>query len=200
MAPQYTKTSKFLSLVLRHKPDTIGLQIDKAGWASISELIEKARKAGVSLSPELIRRVVATNDKQRFSISSDGSRIRANQGHSIPVDLGLQEKKPPDFLYHGTATRNITAILKEGIKRGKRNFVHLSLDEETALMVGKRYGKPVVLIVQAGLMHRDGFQFNLSENGVWLAEYVPVGYIAMLKESIEEYQTQYQRIYNRRGT
>jgi len=112
------------------------------------------------------------------------TRIRAVQGNTIPVDLGLQEKIPPEYLYHGTASRNITAILQEGIKRGKRNYVHLSLDQATALQVGNRYGKPVVLIVQAGQMHRAGYKFYLSENGVWMTEYVPAGYIG-LKTSIE---------------
>jgi putative RNA 2'-phosphotransferase len=105
--------------------------------------------------------------------------IRANQGHSITVDLGLQGKMPPELLYHGTATRNVTAILHEGIKRRKRNFVHLSLDDGAALLVGRRYGKPIVLVVQAGQMHRDGFLFYLSENGVWLTEHVPAGYVAL---------------------
>jgi putative RNA 2'-phosphotransferase len=176
----FTKISKFLSLVLRHKPDAIGLRLDKAGWASIAELVEKGRKAGVDLNPDLVHRIVATSDKQRFTISSDGKRIRANQGHTIPVDLGLRKTAPPELLYHGTSTRNLASICQDGIKRGKRNHVHLSPDVASALRVGRRHGTPVVLVVQAGQMHRDGFRFFLSENGVWLTEYVPAGYLAVL--------------------
>jgi putative RNA 2'-phosphotransferase len=173
----HVKVSKFLSLVLRHKPVVIGLCLDTGGWTDIRELIEKARKAGIDLSLDLIMHVVATNDKQRFSISDDGSRIRANQGHSVPVKLGIPHDEPPELLFHGTTARNINAIRKEGIKRGKRNHVHLSADEATAIKVGKRYGPPVVLVIQAGRMHRQGFLFFLSKNGVWLTEYVPAEFI-----------------------
>lgn len=177
-----TKTSKFLSLVLRHKPGTIGLVLDEAGWATITELVDKSRLAGVVLSEVLIRHVVAASDKQRFAISVDGTRIRANQGHSIPVDMSGQEAVPPDILYHGTARRNLTAILHQGIKRGNRYYAHLSSDEETARCVGQRHGYPVVLVVKAGDMHRDGFQFFLSANGVWLTEYVPRKYLKVQGE------------------
>lgn len=173
-----TKISKFLSLVLRHKPGAIGLQLDQAGWASISELIEKAGKSGVRMTSELIRQVVATSDKQRFSISADGSRIRANQGHSVPVDLGLQATVPPERLYYGTAIRNLNVIRQENIRRGGRTHVHLSQDEATARNVGKRHGSPVVLTIMAREMAGVGFTFFRSVNGVWLTEWVPAEFIA----------------------
>lgn len=175
--PSDTKTSKFLSLILRHKPELIGLQLDASGWADIGELILKARKAGVNLTPGKIASVVATSDKRRFILSDDGSRIRANQGHSISVDLGLLPSQPPEFLFHGTAQRSLSGIKQNGIVSMNREFVHLSKDRKTALTVGKRHGSPVVLTVQAGKMHRDGFTFYLSENGVWLTEYVPTTYL-----------------------
>jgi len=175
--PAKIKISKFLSLVLRHRPDAIGLHLDEGGWADMAELFVKARKAGVNLTPATIQQVAATSDKQRFSISPDGFRIRANQGHSIPVELELQELKPPDILYHGTARRNISSIRREGIRRGKRNHVHLSADKDTAASVGDRHGQPAVLIVLAAKMHQDGFRFFRSENGVWLTEHVPPLYL-----------------------
>lgn len=175
--PSLTKLSKFLSLVLRHRPDTIGLNLDESGWAEVSELTEKARKVGVNLTPAIIRQIVATSDKQRFTLSPDCSRIRANQGHSVPVELGLQELEPPEFLYHGTARRNLISIRREGIRRGRRNHVHLSTDKDRAEKVGVRHGQPIVLIVLAAKMHQDGFQFFLSENGVWLTEHVATEYL-----------------------
>lgn len=175
--PPLTKISKFLSFVLRHNPDAIGLTLDDAGWAGITELIEKARKTGLRLTPALIQQIVATSDKKRFAISSDGSCIRANQGHSLPVELGLQETEPPYILYHGTARRNLAAISQEGIKRRNRNYVHLSTDMDTALKVGVRHGQPVVLMVQAGKMFKNGIRFFCSENGVWLTDQVRPEYI-----------------------
>ena len=172
-----TKLSKFLSLVLRHRPEQIGLRLDEAGWANIAELIEVANKAGMSLTPAVISHIVKTNDKQRFTISYDGARIRANQGHSILVDLGLSESEPPEFLYHGTARRNIAALRNSGIVKGKRMYVHLSLNREMATMVGKRHGAPIVLAVQAFQMYRDGLIFYLSENGIWMTESVAPKYI-----------------------
>lgn len=175
--PPYTKQSKFLSLLLRHSPELIGLHLDSAGWADIGELVEKASKHGHRLSAEMIARVVESSDKHRFTMSDDGKRIRANQGHSVPIDLGLQELEPPEYLYHGTAKRNISAIRAQGILRGKRQYVHLSLNGEIAAMVGKRHGTPAVLTVYAGRMCRDGFKFYLAINGVWMTEFVPPEYI-----------------------
>ena len=169
--------SRFLSYVLRHNPDAIGLTLDRQGWAKVDELLERARAAGVPLDRATLRRVVAENDKQRFALSPDGERIRARQGHSIPVDLGLPPAQPPEFLYHGTARPNLPSIRRQGLLRGKRHHVHLSPDEATALQVGRRHGEPVVLRIRAGKMHRDGYRFYLTENRVWLTEHVPPRYI-----------------------
>lgn len=172
-----TKASKFLSLVLRHQPESIGISLDESGWASIADLIEKSREARVFLSVDLIRKIVTSSNKMRFSISADGLRIRANQGHSVDIDLGLEAAEPPLLLYHGTATRNLASIRGQGLIKGNRQYVHLSLSRETAVTVGKRHGKPVVLIIEAGSMHKHGFEFYLSANGVWLTEHVPPEYV-----------------------
>lgn len=169
--------SKFLSLILRHKPDLIGVAIDSGGWVEISELILKARKFGVTLTVAKIINIVNTSDKCRFAISSDGNYIRANQGHSFPVDLCLPEKAPPEFLFHGTALCNLSSIRNNGISCMSRTFVHLSEDNDTAIKVGRRHGYPVILQVYSGKMQQDGFKFYLSENGVWMTKHVPVNYI-----------------------
>lgn len=171
------RISKFLSLVLRHQPQLIGLKLDEGGWAEVEELITKSRSRLKDLDLDTLKFVVDNNDKQRFSLSLDIKRIRANQGHSLKVDLGLVAQKPPEVLFHGTATRNINSIKEKGLVKGKRHHVHLSTNEETAREVGKRYGVPVVLRVKAGQMHKDGIAFYLSENGVWLTESVPAAYI-----------------------
>lgn len=159
---------------MRHKPDAIGLTLDDQGWANIDELINKANQSGevTILDRSLIQTIVDTNDKNRFVISEDGQRIRASQGHSVNVDLQLKPVEPPEFLYHGTATRFLDSILKEGLKPQERHHVHLSKDAETATKVGQRYGKPVILMIKAQLMYESGFTFYLSENGVWLTENV----------------------------
>ncbi|MDD2899549.1 MAG: RNA 2'-phosphotransferase [Desulfuromonadaceae bacterium] len=175
--PSITKLSKFLSLVLRHKPDTIGLSLDEGGWAEIDRLVEKAGKAGMQMNAALVRQVVATSDKQRFCISPDGTHIRANQGHSIPVELMLNESQPPDLLYHGTAIQNIRSIRNVGIRPEKRNYVHLSPNAEMAFKVGGRHGKPVVLTILAADMFQNGIKFFLSENGIWLTDYVAPEYL-----------------------
>jgi len=170
--------SKFLSLVLRHKPGVIGITLDKAGWADIAELAEKgSRAAGFKLSPDRIRKVAAASDKQRFAVSDDGLRIRANQGHSLPLDLGFMSVKPPELLFHGTSTNRLSSIRVQGIVPGNRQYVHLSPDKDTAEAVGSRHGKPFVLTVQADRMCLDGFKFFVSENGVWLTDHVPMEYI-----------------------
>jgi len=173
---QLTKTSKFLSFVLRHKPEAIDLQLDDSGWALISELICKADKE-LNLTPSLIKQTAITNDKKRFQISEDDLRIRASQGHSIKVDLQLTPQEPPAVLFHGTATRFLESIQREGLKAGQRHHVHLSTNIDTATAVGKRYGKPVILEVDAGAMHQQGHEFFLSENGVWLTEHVPTNFL-----------------------
>ena len=169
-----TSASKFLSLILRHNPGEIGLTLDPGGWASVAEIVARS---GGRLNETAIRRIAATSDKQRFALSPNGSRIRANQGHSIPVDLGLTPQEPPGTLWHGTATRFLVAILDEGLKPMSRQHVHLSPDTETARKVGQRHGKPVILTVAAGQMHAQGHAFLLSENGVWLTGHVPRTYI-----------------------
>lgn len=170
------KKSKFLSLVLRHKPEEIGLVLDGEGWAVTDELLAKA-----DISLEELKEIVTTNEKQRFAFSNDQSKIRASQGHSVSVDLALQPALPPEILYHGTADRNIPSILEKGLVKGSRNHVHLSANIETAITVGRRYGKPVVLEIRARQMAAEGHEFFISENGVWLTDSVPAGFIAPLE-------------------
>jgi putative RNA 2'-phosphotransferase len=178
---EQVKISKFMSLILRHSPETIHLNMDENGWVSIQELIDNANKyTNMHLTIELMKTVVKTNDKQRFKISDDGKRIRANQGHRINVDLQLECKMPPDILYHGTATRFLDSIMKDGLKPMTRQYVHLSLTEEIALTVGRRHGKPIVLYIDTKKMHEESYKFYLSENKVWLAKEVPVKYIKIL--------------------
>lgn len=172
------KLSKFLSFVLRHEPDEIGLALNAEGWANIDQLIERANAAGTEFGRADLLDVVATSDKKRFSISADGLSIRAAQGHSVTVELGLRPQEPPSILYHGTATRFVDAILSEGLKPQGRQQVHLSLDEATALTVGQRHGKPHIFKVDAGGMHGKGFKFYRADNGVWLTDRVPPEYLA----------------------
>ncbi len=169
--------SKFLSFVLRHQPQAIGLALDESGWADVGELIDKAAKAGKRYTPELIAEIVATSDKKRFTLSEDGTRIRAAQGHSVDVDLGLTPVVPPPLLYHGTATRFLESIRAQGLRPGSRQQVHLSGDVETARKVGMRHGSPAVLVIQAVRMHDAGFAFYRADNGVWLTDHVPHAYI-----------------------
>jgi len=169
-----TSISKFLSLILRHKPEEIGLNLDENGWASIDELLSKSTQ---KFSFDELDYVVKNNSKQRFSFSEDLTKIRANQGHSIEVDLKLEPQTPPDTLYHGTALKNIESIKKHGLLKQQRQFVHLSADYDTAYKVGMRYGKPVVLQIDSGKMFNEGIQFFRSENGVWLTEYIEAKFI-----------------------
>ncbi len=174
MSKQLTETSKFLSYVLRHQPDAIGITLDLEGWTDIAALIAAAANDGKQLDWDLVQAVVTTSDKKRFAISEDGLRIRAVQGHSTEsVDINYVEKVPPEFLYHGTATRFMESIRKEGLLPSSRQYVHLSQDEQTALAVGQRHGKPVVLKIKALLMHKQGFKFFQAENGIWLTSAVP---------------------------
>lgn len=168
-----------MSYVLRHEPESIGLSLDREGWADIAELIAGAARGGQTLDEMLIHAVVKTSDKKRFAISADGLRIRAVQGHSTDsVNIAFTEKQPPEILYHGTASRFIESIMREGLKPGQRQYVHLSMETGTAESVGKRYGAPVILRVRSGDMHDKGFKFFQAENGVWLVDHVPVEFLA----------------------
>ena len=179
MSKQHAETSKFLSYVLRHEPQAVGLTLDRDGWADITALITGVRQSGRAMDAALIRSIVENSDKKRFAISEDGLRIRAVQGHSTDsVAITYAEKVPPEFLYHGTATRFLESIFKEGLKPGERQYVHLSEDVQTATAVGQRYGKPVVLKIEALRMHQQGVQFFQAENGVWLIAHVPASSIA----------------------
>lgn len=171
MPRQDIKISKFLSLVLRHSPQTLGVSLDEEGWIDIDVLLEACRQSGKDISPQDLQRVVAANDKQRFVIR-DG-RIRANQGHSLKIDLALVPVRPLEVLYHGTASRFVEAIREQGLKKMNRQHVHLSPDLDTARKVGTRHGKPVILAVAAGAMFDSGHVFYCSENGVWLTDSVP---------------------------
>ena len=171
-----TDTSRFISLILRHKPEAIGITLDEHGWADVSELIEGINKTR-KLDMEGLERIVAEDEKQRYSFNEDKTLIRANQGHSIPVDVELKKEEPPEILYHGTATKYEDAIDKEGLIPKCRLYVHLSGDEETARKVGVRHGKLVMYKVKSGEMHKDGYEFFLSVNGVWLTKSVPVKYL-----------------------
>ncbi len=173
------KISKFVSLVLRHKPEVIGLTIDRNGWATTNELLEKINAHGQNITAELLDHIVAANNKKRFSFNKNKTKIRANQGHSLDIDLNLEETTPPEYLYHGTGERTVATILASGIDKRERQQVHLSADEETAKMVGQRHGKPKILIVCAGQMKADGFTFYLSDNNVWLTDHVPAMYLKL---------------------
>ena len=177
MSPDLVHLSKFLSLVLRHEPERIGIALDANGWVAVDDLLAAAARTGKPISREQLDLVVATNDKKRFAFSPDGARIRASQGHSVEVDLGLPPVVPPERLFHGTATRFLETIRAEGLRPQSRQHVHLSPDKETAVKVGQRHGKPVVLVVLAGAMHRDGNVFYRSDNRVWLTEAVPARYL-----------------------
>jgi putative RNA 2'-phosphotransferase len=178
---ELVKLSRFLSLVLRHAPDRIGLTLDAQGWADVGELVRLAEAHGQPLDRVRLQRIVAESDKQRFALSPDGTRIRANQGHSVDIDLALPPMAPPDRLYHGTADRNVVSIEANGLNAGNRQHVHLSPDRATATKVGARHGRHVVLEVESGAMHRDGHHFFRSDNGVWLTDHVPARYIRFPK-------------------
>jgi putative RNA 2'-phosphotransferase len=174
-----TKTSRFISLILRHKPEEIGITLDEHGWANVEELIR-----GINIDMETLEHIVATDNKQRYSFNEDKTLIRANQGHSIPVDVELEEVQPPEFLWHGTAEKYEQDIICYGLIPKSRLYVHLSSDMETAITVGKRHGKVALLRVDALKMYEDGHKFYLSKNGVWLTKHVPTSYLsgAVLEE------------------
>lgn len=174
-----TAHSKFLSYVLRHHPEAIGLEVDENGWAELSALIEKAKKHGRHLGRDVIQEIIENSSKNRFILSSDGEYIRAGYGHSLDVDLQLKSKPPPEKLYHGTARNNVVSILADGIKARSRNFVHLSTTVGEARNVGGRHGEPDILLVFSKQMSREGYDFyqSESEESIWLTSYVPPEYI-----------------------
>ena len=171
------KTSKFLSLILRHEPERVGLKLGEGGWVDVGELLAAVNRHGVSLSMDDLKHIVATSDKKRFAMTEDGARIRASQGHSVEVDLLYAPQQPPELLYHGTATRFLESIRQQGLKKMERHDVHLSAETKLTLQVGGRHGKPALLTIRAGEMRRAGFEFRCSANGVWLVDHVPAEYI-----------------------
>jgi putative RNA 2'-phosphotransferase len=177
MGDKTTSTSKLLSLVLRHQPDLIGIALDDAGWVAVDDLLEGCRLKGHAITFDELQRIVQSSDKQRFALSGDLKRIRANQGHSVAVELGYEPAVPPEVLYHGTADRFLGSIRKSGLEKRARHHVHLSDRTETAAAVGSRHGKLVVLEVAAGVMYREGITFFRTTNGVWLTDNVPVRYL-----------------------
>ena len=172
----YKEISKYISLILRHKPEVIGISLDEHGWANVDELIEGVSKTH-PIDMAVLEQIVSEDEKQRYSFNEDKTLIRANQGHSIPVDVELEEKQPPEILYHGTGEKYVSSINEQGLIPKSRLYVHLSKDEETAVKVGQRHGKPVIYKVKSGDMYRDGYKFFRSVNGVWLTKNVPVKYL-----------------------
>uniref|UniRef100_UPI004055A877 RNA 2'-phosphotransferase n=1 Tax=Agathobacter sp. TaxID=2021311 RepID=UPI004055A877 len=168
--------SRYISLVLRHKPEVIGISLDEHGWASVEELIAGIAKDN-DFNMEMLEEIVATDSKQRYSFNEDRTLIRANQGHSIPVDVELEQVAPPVCLWHGTGAKYVASIDATGLIPKSRLYVHLSGDEETAVKVGKRHGKPILYRVLSEKMHQDGFVFYRSVNGVWLTRQVPACYL-----------------------
>lgn len=181
MNKEINNLSKFISLILRHKPETINLKLDKNGYANVDELIEGINDSGKFINLDMLECIVKSDEKCRYSFNQDKSKIRANQGHSINVDLKLKTFTPPKYLYHGTSNKNLDNILKSGIKKMNRLHVHLSDNIDLATKVGSRHGKPIVLEVSAQKMSEEGYTFYLSENNVWLTNYVPKHYIMIIK-------------------
>ncbi|QDV36941.1 RNA 2'-phosphotransferase [Tautonia plasticadhaerens] len=179
MEKRLVRVSKYLSKYLRHAPQELGLTLRPGGWVPVDDLLAAAQEHGFPIAYDELVEVMETNDKRRFSFDGSGELIRANQGHSVEVDLHLEEREPPEVLYHGTVERFLPAIMEEGLVRGNRHHVHLSRDVETARRVGARRGKPIILEVAAGRMHRDGHRFFVSANGVWLTDAVPPGYLTV---------------------
>lgn len=179
---QLKKVSKSLSYVLRHRPDSVGLELQAGGWIAVDELITAFERAGKRLSLELLEVVVAENDKQRFEFSDDRTKIRSRQGHSVEIDLGYQPATPPDLLYHGTATRNLESIRQQGLIKGGRHHVHMSTNRQTMLAVAQRHGKPVLLAIDSIRMLADGFAFFVTGNDVWLTDHVPPKYLTVVDD------------------
>jgi putative RNA 2'-phosphotransferase len=177
------KKSKWLSKHLRHQPERIGLTLEPGGWVKVSDLLAAAKRFNMGLSQSQLEEVVAGNDKQRFAFDETGTKIRANQGHSVEVDLELEPETPPPFLFHGTGAQNRELLLREGLKKMRRHHVHLSADLGTAIKVGSRHGKPLVFTVDAALMSAEGHIFYRSANGVWLTDEVPPSYLEIDSDS-----------------
>ena len=173
-----SRDSKFLSRILRHVPEDVGLELDLHGWCHIDELVRALKSAGRPITKAQLLEIVEHDQKQRFTICAARRRIRAAQGHSLNIDLGLPRVEPPELLYHGTASQTLDAIFEEGLKPGRRHYVHLSPDPETAALVGRRHGRPVVLHIHAVRMHDAGHIFYRADNGIWLTDYVPAGFLA----------------------
>lgn len=178
-------TSKFISLILRHKPEEIGISLDEHGWANVDELIAGIAKRQ-PFTMAILEKIVATDEKQRYSFNEDKTLIRANQGHSVPVDVELRQVSPPRYLYHGTGEKYVMSIEKQGLIPKSRLYVHLSADCETAKKVGARHGKPVVYRVSADQMEQDGYLFYLSANGVWLTKEVSAKYLKRSNNSASQ--------------
>lgn len=177
--------SKLMAKALRHRPDVLGIVVDEHGWTDVNDMIDAIRKKYQSFNLETLECIVEESEKKRYSFNENHTKIRANQGHSLPVDVELKIAAPPDVLYHGTARKNIETISAEGIKRMNRLYVHLSADIPTALNVGSRHGAPAVFEVDSRQMNRDGYQFYLAENGVWLSEFVPSQYIRLIEPQVQ---------------
>ena len=172
---------RFISLVLRHQPSAAGITLDNEGWADTDKLIKGVCATGRKLDTETLERIVRENNKKRYSFNEDKSKIRANQGHSIDVEIKMTESVPPDVLYHGTAVSFLESIKEKGILKMSRQYVHLSKDAETAVNVGKRHGRPVVLVIDTAAMHADGYVFRISDNGVWQSEDIPFSYVKEIR-------------------
>lgn len=179
MNEKRNRLGKFISLILRHKPEIIGLKLDKNGWCSVDKLIEKMNNNNKKIDMKMLKDIVENNDKARYEFNENQTKIRARQGHSINVDVELKEKIPPKYLYHGTALKFLDSIKEKGIVKGNRQYVHLSQDIETAVNVGKRHGKPYVIKINTEEMYKNGHKFFLSNNNVWLVEYVDTRYFVV---------------------
>ena len=175
-----TNLSRYMSLILRHKPEVIGITLDEHGWASVNDLICGIEKNNPGFNMNILEQIVRTDSKRRYSFNDDKSLIRANQGHSVNVDVELKEKEPPEYLYHGTGEKYVKSINQDGLIPKSRLYVHLSKDIKTAENVGKRHGKEVVYRINSGQMYRDGYKFYLSENGIWLTKEVPIKYLEIV--------------------
>lgn len=174
---QITRFSKLISYILRHNPAEAGIQLDNHGWAPVDQLLVYLNKKDEQVNLDLLKHIVSTNSKKRFSFNDDYTMIRASQGHSVEVDLDYTPSTPPEHLYHGTVKESVPVILEKGIAKMQRHHVHLSKDKETATQVGSRRGKPVILTINAHAMHAKGYSFYLSDNGVWLTDHVPPQFI-----------------------